>query len=283
MIIPHTSARKNILRILETTFRTRQPPLQSYFQSTSNRLTLFSSLPSNIRPSPPTCAFRSFSSSSTSSSSSSSSLSSSSQAPSRPPLRDPYLLVYEGPIVNDINNAKAIFLGVSAAIALLLGYAFEVQRVGIPYGQRRSIATQFSAGGLVDGRWALAAVGFCYLVLTAFFFFLLRRYVTRLYLYRDGAGGGAQTSSPPETARFLALREPLLPTNDKVKLEFGLGDVKGRSSVGPYLYDKAFVNAVIAGKPVFIDPNGFKSLRDDEDALSWSKVAELRRLIKAEA
>lgn len=171
--------------------------------------------------------------------------------PSSPLYQAPFL-VYEGPLSDELRSAQIAFLTCSAGIAILLGYAIEVQRVGIPYGVRRTVAEQFSIGGLVDGHALLAFCGLIYGFIVGFFIFLLRRYVTRVYLFRGGS------------ERFIAQREPLLPVNQKVGLEFGLEDVKGRSSVGPYLKDRAFVNAVIAGKPLFLDPRGFKFVGDEE-------------------
>ena len=96
--------------------------------------------------------------------------------------------------------------------------------------------------------------------------FLLRRYVTRVFLFRGGSG------------RFTALREPILPLNSRPTLEFGLDDVKGRSAVGPYLKDKAFVNAVIAGKPLFLDPKGFQYF-GDEDKEIRKRVLKLAEIL----
>ena len=194
----------------------------------------------------------------------------STSTPPPPSHIDPYFLAYEGPLTGELTSAKAVFLACSAGIALLLGYAYEVQRVGIPYGERRSISAQFSIGGLIDGHAVLATVALCYALVAAFFFFLLRRYVTRVYLYRGG-----------NSARFMALREPLFPSNDKIRFEFGLEDIKGRSAVGPFLKDKAFVNSVVAGKPLFIDPNGFCSVAD-EDAEVRKRALQLAKLIKEE-
>jgi len=186
--------------------------------------------------------------------------------PPRPPHVDPYFLVYEGPLTKDLTHAKTVFLVCSSVVALLLGYAAEVQRVGIPFGVRRTIAEQFSIGGLVDGHMLLAFCGIIYGLIAGFFVFLLRRYVTRVYLFRGGSG------------RFMALREPLLPLDQKLRLEFGLEDVKGRSSIGPYLKDKAFVNSVIAGKPVYLDPKGFRYV-GDEDAQTRQRVLKLAEIL----
>ena len=180
--------------------------------------------------------------------------------------QNPYFLAYEGSLTPDLTFAKTVFLTCSAGIALLLGYAYEVQRVGIPFGQRRSISSQFAIG-VLDGHTVLAIVGSVYALIAVFFFFLLRRYVTRVYLYRGGS-----------TARFLALRETLSPFNDKIRVEFGLEDVVVRSG-SPIGKGRTFVNAVIAGKPLFIDPNGFTSVAD-EDSEDRKRALQLAKMFK---
>jgi len=180
--------------------------------------------------------------------------------------QNPYFLAHEGPLTPDLTFAKTVFLTCSAGIALLLGYAYEVQRVGIPFGQRRSISSQFAVG-VLDGHTVLAIVASFYVLIGVFFFFLLRRYVTRVYLYRGGT-----------SARFLALRESFFPFNDHIRVEFGLEDVLVRNG-SPMLRGRTFVNAVVAGKPLFIDPDGFTAVAD-EDAQDRSRALELAKMFK---